>query len=67
MIVLLPPSETKRGGGDGPPLRLEQLSNPGLGSLRSALVDELVDLASDPVACRLALGISRAQDGEIEE
>ena len=65
MIVLLPPSETKRGGGDGPPLRLEQLSNPGLGSLRCALVDELVDLASDPVACRLALGISRAQDAEI--
>lgn len=66
VIVLLPPSETKRFGGDGPPLRLEQLSNPGLGSLRSALVDELVDLAADPVACRLALGISGSQDVEIE-
>jgi cytoplasmic iron level regulating protein YaaA (DUF328/UPF0246 family) len=66
VIVLLPPSETKRGGGDGPPLRLEQLGNPGLGSLRSALVGELVDLASDPVACRSALGVSASQDAEIE-
>jgi uncharacterized protein len=66
VIVLLPPSETKRSGGDGPPLRLEQLSNPGLGPLRSALVGELVDLASDPEACRSALSISPSQDAEIE-
>lgn len=66
MIVLLPPSETKRVGGDGPPLRLEELGNPGLGPLRSALVGELVDLTSDPVACRSALGISSSQDAEIE-
>jgi cytoplasmic iron level regulating protein YaaA (DUF328/UPF0246 family) len=66
VIVLLPPSETKRGGGDGPPLRLERLSNPGLGPLRSALVGELVELTSDPLACRSALGISPSQDAEIE-
>lgn len=66
VIVLLPPSETKRDGGDGPPLRLEQLGNPELGSLRSALIGELVDLASDPVACRSALGVSVSQDAEIE-
>ncbi|MDC8984096.1 peroxide stress protein YaaA [Mycobacterium marinum] len=66
MIVLLPPSETKRGGGDGPPLRLEQLANPGLGALRAALVGELVDLAADPPACRTALGVSPSQDAEIE-
>ncbi|CAM3322438.1 hypothetical protein BST27_26975 [Mycobacterium intermedium] len=66
MIVLLPPSETKRDGGDGPPLRLEQLGNPELGPLRSALIDELVDLAADPVACRSALGLSPSQDAEIE-
>lgn len=66
MIVLLPPSETKRAGGDGPALRLEELSNPKLGALRSALVDELVDLASDPEGCRSALGISLSQDAEIE-
>ncbi|RFZ57779.1 hypothetical protein MSS2_01038 [Mycobacterium marinum] len=65
MIVLLPPSETKRGGGDGPPLRLEELANPGLGALRAALVGELVDLAADPPACRTALGVSPSQDAEI--
>ncbi|AXN41989.1 hypothetical protein NJB1907f44_34360 [Mycobacterium marinum] len=66
MIVLLPPSETKRGGGDGPPLRLEKLANPGLGALRAALVGELVDLAADPPACRTALGVSPSQNAEIE-
>ncbi|WP_373140918.1 peroxide stress protein YaaA [Mycobacterium marinum] len=66
MIVLLPPSETKRGEGDGPPLRLEKLANPGLGALRAALVGELVDLAADPPACRTALGVSPSQDSEIE-
>ncbi|WP_205877844.1 peroxide stress protein YaaA [Mycobacterium camsae] len=66
MIVLLPPSETKRTGGDGPPLRLGELSSPGLTPLRSALVGELVELASDPLTCRAALGLSPAQDAEIQ-
>lgn len=66
MIVLLPPSETKRDGGDGPPLRLDDLSSPELGPLRAALVEELVDLAADRPACRRALGISASQDGEID-
>lgn len=66
MIVLLPPSETKRGGGDGPPLRLDQLGSPELNPLRSALVGELVELAADPQVCRTALGISEAQVAEIE-
>ena len=38
VIVLLPPSETKRPGGDGPPLRLEALSVPELTPLRTALL-----------------------------
>ncbi|MCX2929533.1 peroxide stress protein YaaA [Mycobacterium sp. CVI_P3] len=66
MIVLLPPSETKRSGGDGPPLRLGELGSPALHPLRRELVDELIALASDPTACRRALGISPAQDAEIE-
>ena len=66
MIVLLPPSETKRAGGDGPPLRLDRLSTKELGALRSELVDDLVSLAADPQACRAALGISATQDAEIE-
>jgi uncharacterized protein len=66
VIVLLPPSETKHTGGDGPPLRLGALSFPALRSLRAELVDELAKLAADPPACRRALGLSASQDHEIE-
>ncbi len=66
MIVLLPPSETKRVGGEGPPLRLDALSFPALGPLREELVGELVELAADPSASRRALGLSAAQDAEVE-
>ena len=65
MIVLLPPSETKRPGGDGPPLDLGELSGPALTDLRATLIAELVELAADPAASRAALGISPAQDAEI--
>jgi uncharacterized protein len=65
VLVLLPPSETKQDGGDGPPLRLDALSYPTLGALRAALLDELVALAADGPACRRALGISPGQDAEI--
>ena len=66
MIVLLPPSETKRAGGEGPPLRLDALGSPELGPLRAELVDELVALSADRPASRKALGISASQDGEID-
>ncbi|MCV7151120.1 peroxide stress protein YaaA [Mycolicibacterium pyrenivorans] len=66
MIVLLPPSETKRTGGDGPALSIEALSSPALAPLRTELVDELVALAADRPASRRALGISAAQDAEID-
>lgn len=66
MIVLLPPSETKHTGGDGPALRLDALTYPALTPLRSALVGELVTLAADRPSCRAALGISPTQDSEIE-
>ncbi|MGV0836391.1 peroxide stress protein YaaA [Mycolicibacterium thermoresistibile] len=66
MLVLLPPSETKRAGGDGPPLRLETLGFPALSPLRRALIDELVALAADRPAARQALGISAAKDAEID-
>jgi cytoplasmic iron level regulating protein YaaA (DUF328/UPF0246 family) len=66
VIVLLPPSETKRDGGDGPPLRHESLTSPELGPLRAALIDELVALSADRPAARRALGISAAQDAEID-
>lgn len=66
VIVLLPPSETKRDGGEGSPLCLASMSSPELGPLRAALVDELVALAADRPASRRALGISAAQDAEID-
>lgn len=66
MIILLPPSETKRAGGDGSPLKLNALATPRLRALRAELVDDLVGLAANPKACRTALGISPAQDAEIE-
>jgi cytoplasmic iron level regulating protein YaaA (DUF328/UPF0246 family) len=67
VIVLLPPSETKHAGGDGPPLRLDALSShPELGPLREVLINELVELAGDEPACRRALGISASQDAEIQ-
>lgn len=65
MIVLLPPSETKRTGGDGPVLDLDALSSPELSGLRGELVGELVELATDPEASRAALGLSPTQDAEI--
>lgn len=64
--MLLPPSETKRTGGDGPPVRLDILSSPELTPLRQLLIDELIALAADPPASRKALSISAAQDAEIE-
>lgn len=66
VLVLLPPSETKRDGGDGPPLRLDRLSFPDLDPVRKALLDELVDLSADREASRRALGLSPKQDAEIE-
>jgi len=65
VLVLLPPSETKVDGGDGPPLRLSELPFPTLEPLRRALVDELVALAADLPGSRRALGLSAAQDAEI--
>jgi uncharacterized protein len=65
VLVLLPPSETKRDGGGSPPLRLEALSHPELDPTRKELVDELVDLAADVPASRVALGLSPTQDAEI--
>ncbi len=66
VLVLLPPSETKRAGGDGPPLDLDALGWPRLTPLRGELLDELVGLAGDHPASRRALGVSIAQRAEIE-
>jgi cytoplasmic iron level regulating protein YaaA (DUF328/UPF0246 family) len=66
VLVLRPPSETKAPGGDGGPLDLGALSSPELTSVRTELVEALVKLADDVPASRAALGLSPAQDDEIE-
>ncbi len=67
MLVLLPPSEGKAPGGDGPPLDLAGLSRPGLTPVRERLVDALVHAArSDPEGLRRALGCTPGQAGEVE-
>ena len=66
MLVLLPPSETKAAGGDGPPLDLAALTAPELSSVRTEIAEALVTLAADVPASRTALSLSPRQDDEIE-
>jgi cytoplasmic iron level regulating protein YaaA (DUF328/UPF0246 family) len=65
VLILLPPSETKRAGGSGAPLDLAQLSYPSLTPLRAALVEELAALAADLPTARAALGLTASRDFEI--
>ncbi|UJW36032.1 peroxide stress protein YaaA [Saccharothrix sp. AJ9571] len=66
MLVLLPPSETKATGGDGPPLDLDSLSSPELNPVRAKIADALTDLARDVPASLAALGISERQADEVQ-
>lgn len=65
VLVLLPPSETKAEGGDGPPLDLEVLSFADLNPVRRKLTDAVVELAADVPASLAALGLSVRQDAEV--
>ncbi len=65
MYVLLPPSETKAPGGDGPPLNLDALGFPELNPRRAELIDRLTDLCASPVAARAALKVPAGKDAEI--
>lgn len=66
MLVLLPPSETKTSGGDGPPLDLAALSFPELRATRERVATELVRLAGDVPGSLERLGISARQTAEVE-
>ncbi|MCO1576597.1 peroxide stress protein YaaA [Crossiella sp. SN42] len=66
MLVLLPPSETKAPGGDGPALAVDGLFAPELNPVREKLVDALVELSADVPASLAALGLSARQTGEVE-
>lgn len=65
MKILLPPSETKRPGGNGAPLDVSTLALPGLHSARHAVIDALVDLAADEDAARKVLKLSPKQAGDV--
>jgi cytoplasmic iron level regulating protein YaaA (DUF328/UPF0246 family) len=66
LAILLPPSETKLTGGDGPPLHLGALVfDDQLSAIRKQLVDAVLTLAADPPAARAALGLSARQDDQV--
>lgn len=67
MLVLLPPSETKRGGGDdGSSLDLAALSFAGLTPQRRDTLSALTELSRDPVAAAAALKIGPALAFELQ-
>lgn len=67
MLVLLPPSETKRPGGDGAPLSLASLWAPSLRAPREAVVDALVALSADEETAARVLKLSPRRRHEIAD
>ncbi|QAY74461.1 peroxide stress protein YaaA [Agromyces protaetiae] len=65
MLLLLPPSETKRDGGEGGVLALERLSFDEFTPIRAALVDAVTELAGDPDAMMRALKLGPRQAVEV--
>jgi len=65
MLILLPPSETKRAGGRARPLDIGRLTYPGLAPQREALVDALVALSRDEVEAARVLKLGPTQRSEI--
>lgn len=65
MLILLPPSETKRPGGRRRPLDLAGLAHASLLPQREAVTDALVTLSGDPAAAARVLKLSTRQLDEI--
>lgn len=65
MKILLPPSETKRSGGNGAPLDESALALPGLISERRAVIDALIELATDDAEARRVLKLSAKQGDDV--
>ncbi|MDW4573209.1 peroxide stress protein YaaA [Microbacterium sp. M3] len=65
MLVLLPPSETKRPGGTRPPLSLDALSLPELTPSRETVITALVALSGDEDAAARVLKLGPTQRGEV--
>lgn len=66
MLLLLPPSETKRDGGDGGALDLAALSYPELTAARAELTERVVSLAGDRESAMRALKLGPRQAAEVE-
>ncbi len=70
MLILLPPSETKRDGGEGAPLEQlladSALSFPQLNPIRKRIVAATVSLARKPKVCAEVLKLSPKQMGEVD-
>ncbi len=59
-LILLPPSEGKASGGNGPPLELETVSFPELNPTRTRMLKALVQLGSRPRVSKKLLGVKGA-------
>jgi uncharacterized protein len=70
VLILLPPSETKRDGGEGAPLEQllaeSALSFPELNPIRENVVTAVVALARNPQVCAEVLKLSPKQMGEVD-
>lgn len=65
MLILLPPSETKAAGGDGPPLDLDRLSYSELTRPRERVGSTLVKLGANPARAAKVLGLGHTQAAEL--
>nr|BFF10836.1 peroxide stress protein YaaA [Microbacterium flavescens] len=65
MLILLPPSETKRTGGRARPLDAASLALPSLAPQRAAVIDALVALSADEAEAARVLKLGRTQLGEV--
>ncbi|MHC2999796.1 YaaA family protein [Microbacterium sp. HJ5] len=65
MLILLPPSETKRPGGRGRPFDAASLALPSLAPQRDAVVDALVALSADEATAARVLKLGGTQLGEV--
>lgn len=65
MLILLPPSETKRPGGRGRPLDAASLALPSLAPQREAVVGALVALAADVDEAARVLRLGATQRSEV--
>jgi cytoplasmic iron level regulating protein YaaA (DUF328/UPF0246 family) len=65
MLILLPPSETKRKGGTGPALDLSRLALPSLRPQRAAVVAALVALSADADEAARVLKLGSTQRDEV--